>query len=332
MQPVIVFLGLIVAVAAYPTEDQVLVKLDDGPRYQYMSGPEGPELVDLWLKTSDVQQAARYNPDQNNHYHLFTRNNRQTSQPIPLGNAAVLRNSNYNANRKTVVLIHGWRNNPSSDFNVHLIAAYLTAEDVNVIMVDWSVGAGMDYVVALNNVIRSADHVSRYINWLLAASGGNIARYHVIGHSLGAHQAGIVGRQLGGRLPYITGLDPAMPGWLTHPQAISSNVAIYTEIMHTDAGTYGITNPAGHVDFYPNGGRGMPGCGDRNCDHHRCIFYMAESLTRGGFTGRRCDNLNAALGGNCAGASLRMGGPTAKTGNSGMFHLITNAQSPFSRG
>ncbi|XP_075989793.1 pancreatic lipase-related protein 2-like isoform X2 [Anticarsia gemmatalis] len=297
-----------------------------------MSGAEGPELVDLWLKTSDVQQAARYNPDQNNGYHLFTRKNPKISQPIPLGYDSLLKTSHYDVNKKTVILIHGWRNTPTSDFNVHLIDAYLTAEDVNVIMVDWSIGAGVLYVVALNNVHRSADHVSRYINWLLAASGGNIARYHVIGHSLGAHQAGIVGRQLGGRLPYITALDPAMPGWITNDYAFKPDDGIYTEVMHTDVGHSGLLRPSGDVDFYPNGGRDMPGCEDNNCSHHRCIFYMAESLTRGGFTGRRCDNLNAALGGNCGGASLRMGGPTAKTGYTGIYHLETNAYSPFSQG
>ncbi|KAF9406587.1 hypothetical protein HW555_013091 [Spodoptera exigua] len=332
LRSIAVFVAILAFTNALPA-DQVISKMDPGPRYQYMTGPDGPELVDLWLKTSDVLAAARYNPNVNNHYHLFTRSNRVVSQPIPLGADAALRNSHFNRNRKTVFLIHGWRNTPSSDFNTHLINAYLTAQDVNVIMVDWSFGAAGDYLPAQANTIRSGEHVARYITWLNSASGANLNNYHIIGHSLGAHQAGIVGRHLNGRVPYITALDPALPGWITHAQAFRSTDGIYTEVMHTDAGLYGIVNPAGDVDFYPNGGSGMPGCGDRNCSHHRCIFYMSESLTRGGFTGRRCENLNAALNSNCnASGTLRMGGPNAKTGSSGIFFVRTNANSPYSQG
>ncbi|KAJ8704821.1 hypothetical protein PYW08_012141 [Mythimna loreyi] len=328
-----VLLAAGLAVSAALPADHVISKPVPGPRYQYMSTPDGPELVDMWVKTSDLLAAARFNPDTQNNYHLFTRSNRVVSQPIPFRNDAVLRASNFNANRKTVFLVHGWRNTPTSDFNVHLVAAYLNAQDVNVIMVDWSFGASGDYWVALPNTVTSGESVARYITWLNQVTGANLNNYHIIGHSLGGHQVGVIGRNLGGRVPYITSLDPAMPGWLTHSQAFRRTDGIYTEVMHTDAGFYGLTSPAGDVDFYPNGGAHMPGCNDRDCSHHQCIFYMAESLTRGGFTGRRCDNLSQAQNGNCnAAGTLRMGGVSAKTGNSGLFWLRTNAWSPYSQG
>ncbi|CAB3258095.1 unnamed protein product [Arctia plantaginis] len=76
----------------------------------------------------------------------------------------------------------------------------------------------------------------------------------------------------------------------------------------------------------------MPGCSDRSCDHHKCVFYMAESLRYGGFTGARCDDFSAALVGRCQGPdSLKMGGTKPKTGSSGIFHLDTNAESPLSK-
>ncbi|KAJ8704796.1 hypothetical protein PYW08_012116 [Mythimna loreyi] len=301
--------------SALPTE-HVISKLDpSGPRFQYMNGPDGPELVDLWLKTNDLLAAARYDPDVNNGYHLFTRSNPTTSQPIPLGGTSYLKASNFDASKKTVFLVHGWRNTPVSDFNVYLVHAYLAAEDVNLIMVDWSIGAGVEYIVALNNTIRSGEHVARFITWLNSASGAKLDRYHVIGHSLGAHQAGIIGRHLGGGLAYITALDPALPGWITNPSSFRPSDGIYTEVMHTDAGISGLLSPVGDVDFYPNGGRNMPGCSSSNCSHHRCIFYMAESLISGGFTGTRCDILAGALTGNCTSSdTLKMGGLTAKPG------------------
>ncbi|KAJ8706734.1 hypothetical protein PYW07_012812 [Mythimna separata] len=379
-----VIVAILAGISALPT-DHVIYKLDpSGPRYQYMNSPAGPELVDLWMKTSDVLSAARYNPEVNNGYHLFTRSNPTTSQPIPLGGHSILKASNFDAKKKTVFLVHGWRNTPVSDFNVYLIHgqlrpttsqpiplrghsnlkasnfdakkktvflvhgwrntpvsdfnvylihAYLAAEDVNIILVDWSIGAGQTYMVALNNSIRSAEHVARFITWLNGASGAKLDNYHVIGHSLGAHQSGIVGRQLGGGLAYITALDPALPGWITNPSSFRATDGVYTEVIHTDAGFSGLLSPVGDVDFYPNGGRNMPGCDDWNCGHHRCIFYMAESLTSGGFTGTRCEILAAALTGNCTSTdTLKMGGRTAKTGSSGLYYLPTNANSPFSQG
>ncbi|KAJ8704794.1 hypothetical protein PYW08_012114 [Mythimna loreyi] len=210
---------------------------------------------------------------------------------------------------------------------------YLAAEDVNLIMVDWSIGAGVDYIVALNNTIRSGEHVARFITWLNSASGAKLDRYHVIGHSLGAHQAGIIGRHLGGGLAYITALDPALPGWITNPSSFRPSDGVYTEVIHTDAGFSGLLSPVGDVDFYPNGGRNMPGCSTSNCSHHRCIFYMAESLISGGFTGTSCDILAGALTGNCTSSdTLKMGGLTAKPGSSGLYYLTTNAEFPFSQG
>ncbi|CAB3258096.1 unnamed protein product [Arctia plantaginis] len=230
MKAVVIILGLAIAAVAVlaEEEDPVIAKLDDGgPRFQYMPGPNGLQLVDLWLRLSDVLQIARYNPENSNRYVLFTRSN-PSGEEIPSGSDVALYSSTYDVTKKTVVLTHGWLNTPSSDFNVQLISAYLDAEDVNVIMVDWSEGAAPNYLIAMNNVIKSADHVGKFVKWLLDITGGDINNYHIIGHSLGAHLAGIVGRYLDGKVPYLTGLDPALPGWITHKQSISKDVALYT--------------------------------------------------------------------------------------------------------
>ena len=50
----------------------------------------------------------------------------------------------------------------------------------------------------------AGEHVAKYISWLNAASGARLDNYHIIGHSLGGHQVGVIGRQLRGQVPYIT--------------------------------------------------------------------------------------------------------------------------------
>ncbi|XP_037298371.1 lipase member H-like [Manduca sexta] len=326
---VLVVIGIAIATAR-ASQDAVLARLDPGPRYQYVSGENGIELQDLWLKSRDIEEAGYYDPDYHNGYHLFTRSNPSTSQPLPRGYKDTLAKSYYDPRKRTIVLVHGWQNTPTSQFHVVLIPAFLEAEDVNVIMTDWSVGAAGNYLPALLNCIRSGESVAKYLQWLVEESGGDLSRFHLVGHSLGGHQVGIIGRNLGGVVPYITSLDPALPGWITNPNRFKADDGLYTEVMHTNAGVSGFLTALGHVDFYPNGGVNMPGCADRSCSHHRCNYYLAESL-KGRFLGSQCDNLASALIGDCDGRTLNMGGLTPKPEYTGLYHVETNAYSPFSK-
>ncbi|XP_052737636.1 pancreatic lipase-related protein 2-like [Bicyclus anynana] len=329
-------LGYLLSVfsSALPT-DVILRNFEEGPRYQYAEDSNGAiHLVDLWLTLGDVFNIARFNPDSSNVYHLFTRANPTVSQPLLVNNALLLTRSNYNSNRRTIVLIHGWLNSATSDFNSVIVPALLRAEDLNVIVVDWSIGASaLTHRVVNENTVQSGKAVARFITWLNQQSGSTLAQYHIIGHGLGGHQAGVVGRNLQGLVPYITGLDPAMIGWATNINKFHRNDGLYTEVIHTNYGVYGYIADLGQMDFYPNGGISMPGCDSNACDHARAFFYMAESITSGGFTGRQCLNYYAAVLGMCSGPrTARMGGLVPKTGSNGVFLLETNAAPPFSKG
>jgi len=59
------------------------------------------------------------------------------------------------------------------------------------------------------------------------------------------------------------GLDPARPGFELYDVApsLSKDDAQFVDVIHTTAGTLGIKESIGHVDFYPNGGYAIqPGC------------------------------------------------------------------------
>ncbi|XP_045773213.1 pancreatic triacylglycerol lipase-like [Maniola jurtina] len=313
----------------------IILKNEDGPRYQYAHDSNGAiHLADLWLTLGDLFNIARYNPDSSNVYHLFTRANPTVSQPLTINNAGLLSRSNYNRNRRTIILIHGWMDSATSNFSTVLVPALLRAGDLNVIVVDWSRGANaIRYREANENTVRSGGAVARFVNWLNQESGSSLTQYHIIGHGLGGHQAGVVGRNLQGRVPYITSLDPALIGWATNINKFRRTDGQYTEVIHTNYGMYGYIADLGHMDFYPNGGISMPGCDSNACDHARAFFYMAESVTSGGFTGRQCINYYAAVLMMCSGPrTSRMGGLIPKTGETGVFLLETNAAPPFSLG
>jgi pancreatic triacylglycerol lipase len=77
--------------------------------------------------------------------------------------------------------------------------------------VDWSRGAStINYVTARNRVPQVADVVARFLNFLVQNWFTQMNRINIVGHSLGAHIAGITGKRANlGRVQVIYGLDPA---------------------------------------------------------------------------------------------------------------------------
>lgn len=65
---------------------------------------------------------------------VFTRLNPTIGQELIFRNLDSLRSTNYNGNRPTRVIIHGFQNDASSEVNILLTAAFLRNADVNVIV------------------------------------------------------------------------------------------------------------------------------------------------------------------------------------------------------
>ena len=73
---------------------------------------------------------------------------------------------------------------------------FVTQEDMNVIAVDWSHGAGLPYGQATANTRVVGAQVGKLINFLVANTNITEDDVHVIGHSLGAHVAGYAGQRV----------------------------------------------------------------------------------------------------------------------------------------
>lgn len=107
--------------------------------------------------------------------------------------------------------------------------------------------------------------VSDFLTILSKVAETPFSSIHLIGHSLGAHIAGHIGKNLNGKIGHITGLDPAGPSY----EGIESNNRLwytdaqFVESIHTDYSpvlSFGMKEPCSHVDIYPNGGETQPGC------------------------------------------------------------------------
>ncbi|NXN23139.1 LIPR3 protein, partial [Nycticryphes semicollaris] len=140
-------------------------------------------------------------------------------------------------------------------------------EDVNCILTDWRGGSSGLYTDAVNNVRIVGAELVYLVNLLEKDYGYSPANIHFIGHSLGAHAAGEAGRRKPG-IGRITGLDPAGPLFQYTPTMVrlDPSDAKFVDVIHTHAGHLffdfapGILQTCGHLDFYPNGGKKMPGC------------------------------------------------------------------------
>lgn len=74
------------------------------------------------------------------------------------------------------------------------------------ISVNWSAGsATAEYFLIQSRVRTVGAEVGEFLMFLQDATGLTTHQIHVIGHSLGAHAAGFVGKSLNGTLPRITG-------------------------------------------------------------------------------------------------------------------------------
>lgn len=191
-------------------------------------------------------------------------------------------------------------------------------EDVNLIAVDWSVGAQI-YTNALGNAPQVGQVIAQFINILINDFGYSPSRVKLVGVGLGAHIVGIAARNVNGDIPHIVGkleikithlnnqkktllfivclhpcdtnilitlffipaIDPSFHGWTHHPEILNSNDANTVEVLHATAGRYGYDYPLGHIDFYPNGGSFQAGCGvDISCSHIYGYAFYAESINR----------------------------------------------------
>lgn len=85
-----------------------------------------------------------------------------------------------------------------------LFAAYLKHGDYNIIVIDWSKISIKGYIWASNRVKRVGEFVSRMIDFL-SNHQMELSETIVVGHSLGAHVAGIAARNAKGEVKSVIG-------------------------------------------------------------------------------------------------------------------------------
>ncbi|XP_044155686.1 pancreatic lipase-related protein 2-like [Bufo gargarizans] len=228
--------------------------------------------------------------------------------------------SSFHPSRRTCFIIHGMGDRAENNWVPKLCREILQVEDVNCIGVDWHHGSGnlLIYSQATSNVQVVGAELAYVLRIWQKELKYSPTKVHIIGHSLGAHVAGEAGKRHPG-IRRITGLDPARLHFEDTPSEVSLDAsdADFVDVIHTDTDMFlglGIRKPVGHFDFYPNGGRHMPGCPNRlsflnnmndivefiACNHLQAFRYYTESVRNpGGFLSYPCPDYHMFEAGSC---------------------------------
>uniref|UniRef100_A0A182MNV6 Lipase domain-containing protein n=1 Tax=Anopheles culicifacies TaxID=139723 RepID=A0A182MNV6_9DIPT len=188
--------------------------------------------------------------------------------------------------RQLKVLIHGWNADRNHFSILPIRTSYLVQDTHNLLVAEWGLIANLLYPTARNLVVPLSNRIGSILQKFIERVGIDPSQVHIIGHSLGAHIAGNVGRTFGGKLPRVTALDPAGP--LFEPgseDAVGPDAAQFVDVIHTDGQTLGEDTVRGHADFYPNYGlSSQPGCETldivtlHGCSHLRATGFYGESI------------------------------------------------------
>ncbi|CAH2050164.1 unnamed protein product, partial [Iphiclides podalirius] len=290
----------------------------------YPSGDEERmQLIFDLLQPEDEFFVRDYTINPNDVYLLFTRNNPYTAQNLVMGDNSSVSNSNFDGTAVTVFLVHGWNGHGRNSMNLLLTKAFLEDGDVNVIVVDWSDLATKSYITAKAGVPKVGRDLGIFVNWLVS-SETSYDKIHLVGFSLGAHIVGNAGRTTAARIQRITALDPGGPLWKKDKNRLMPTDARYVEVIHTNTALYGLEDPCGDADFYPNGGYRMPGCILNYCSHRRSYEYLAATLKSTPLMANECNSLQDAFDDNCYGLMYPMGNSDLAKSRSGIFRLNTN--------
>ncbi|XP_053063257.1 pancreatic lipase-related protein 3 isoform X1 [Acinonyx jubatus] len=279
-----------------------------------------------WTGTLSRQLAGLpWSPEEiNTRFLLYTRHNPKAYQEISAVNYRTIQASHFGTDKMTHINIPGWKSD--GKWQQDMCNVLLKVEDVNCINVDW-INGSLEYIHAVNNLRVVGAEVAYLTDVLMKKFGYSPSKVHLIGHSVGAHLAGEAGSRVPG-LGRITGLDPAGPYFHNTPNEVrlDPSDANFVDVIHTNAVRLlfefgaGTINACGHLDFYPNGGKHMPGCEDLitplfsfdfnaykeevasffDCNHARSHrFYIESILNPDAFIAYPCRSYRSFKAGNC---------------------------------
>ena len=130
---------------------------------------------------------------------LYTSDNApQKEEILDTDKNASITNSTFDPLLKVKFIVHGFTQNGQSAWVKEMARELLRKENMNVIVVDWGPGSSVLnlYDAAAGNTRLVGAQVADLIDVLNRKFHVALEKFHIIGHSLGAHVAGFAGEKL----------------------------------------------------------------------------------------------------------------------------------------
>ncbi|XP_077294963.1 uncharacterized protein LOC143917357 [Arctopsyche grandis] len=233
-------------------------------------------------------------------------NNKKVHCPFIGASQCLTQSPDFNISLPTVIIFHGHLE--CSDCKDGLgrttALAIQNLGNSNVLTYDHNAVTFENYFYSSLAIQIIGKSLARVIAQMRSKGVGYI---HMIGLSLSAHLCGFIGKEFfkltGEKIDRITGLEPAGPCFFKEPQErkLTKTDAKFVDAIRTNVGWYGITDPVGHLDFFPNNGTFMPGCYLFPCHHAMSVFYYIESVKRrNAFKSVKCQSWSAFKNRDCS--------------------------------
>ncbi|XP_019772891.2 pancreatic lipase-related protein 2 isoform X3 [Dendroctonus ponderosae] len=182
-------------------------------------------------------------------FYLYSYDDLSNPDQIFVDNPSSISDSRFDPDLETKVIIHGWSHNRNVPWLVEMREAMANREQWNIIVVDW---APLSHVIYIEARVHTTV-VSKQVAHMILT------------------------------LKRITGLDPAgplyeWPHMESLDEVLDASDAEFVDVIHTNGGRIGMITPAGHLDYYPNGGERQPGCELWGCSHLRSVEYWTASV------------------------------------------------------
>ncbi|XP_055352659.1 pancreatic triacylglycerol lipase-like isoform X2 [Paramacrobiotus metropolitanus] len=266
---------------------------------------------------------------------LYTQQNQLQPEQLDYTNPATIQQCSFRAGLPTVVITHGFKTSKGQAglqwVMLFVDALFRRLGQGNYIVVDWSNGAqAPDYWFAAANTQLVGAQLAKIIELLSQIKQAPLSQFSLMGFSLGSHASGFAGKRLAhlGKVQRIFGIDPAGPMFEKADPGgrLSKGDAVLVVAEHGSAdglknGGLGIWQQIGDVDFYANGGKEQPGCGNMvsatvnqllhlnfkgipeamRCNHDRNWMYILQSFDpQCQYMATPCDIFNHISNGQCS--------------------------------
>ncbi|KAL4713316.1 hypothetical protein ACJJTC_015303 [Scirpophaga incertulas] len=150
--------------------------------------------------------------------------------------------------KEVVVLIHGYLESSDGVMVQGIAPALLKQPGVTTLALDGRKVISLEYFRSSTYARFMGEQLGNFLHEIIK-EGQDPLNITLIGHSLGAHIAGIAGKQLrqisGRSVGRIVGLDPAGPCFsnISKVARLDSEDAEYVDVIHTSAGMLGLLDP-----------------------------------------------------------------------------------------